>query len=97
MQAEANNQGKLDIENTREQFPDFAVFNKNYSGETVDKIAKDLESFFGVSVSVDIDKDRKFSGSIESGTIESAMEILTQSLQLNYKINGINQFIIYKN
>jgi ferric-dicitrate binding protein FerR (iron transport regulator) len=97
MQAEANNQGKLDIENTREQFPDFAVFNKNYSGVTVDKIAKDLESFFGISVSFEVDKDRRFSGSIESGTIENAMEILTQPLQLNYKINSTNQFIIYKN
>jgi ferric-dicitrate binding protein FerR (iron transport regulator) len=97
MQAEANRQGKLDIENTREQFPDFAVFSKNYSGVTVDKIAKDLESFFGISVSFEVDKDRRFSGSIESGTIENAMEILTQPLQLNYKINGTNQFIIYKN
>lgn len=97
MQAKANRLGKLDIENTREQFPDFAVFSRNYSGVTVDKIAEDLESFFGVSVSVDADKDRRFSGSIESGTIENALEILTQPLQLNYKINGTNQFIIYKN
>jgi ferric-dicitrate binding protein FerR (iron transport regulator) len=79
------------------KYPEFAVFRKNFLNTPVEEVTKELETFFDVHIDAGATSGRSFSGAIETGNLETAMEILTRSLQLGYQTNENNQIIIHKN
>lgn len=97
MQVSGNRENGTVQKFVHEEYPEFAVFSKSYSNTEIDKITKDIEHFFGVVIDPGNNGKRTFSGAFETGTLEGAMAILMQSLQLNYKVEGKNRLMIYKN
>ncbi|MEN8117476.1 MAG: FecR family protein [Bacteroidota bacterium] len=75
-------------------YPEFAKFNKTYSKAGLEEITKVLETFFGKEILVKIDSKRKFSGTIQTGKMESALDIVCGSLELNYQFVDKNRILI---
>jgi transmembrane sensor len=79
-----------------EEYPGFARFSAEYSSTELETVIKDLEIFFGVKIDNQILKTRYFSGTLNTGNLETALSIVTVSLQLEYKIQSDNSILIYK-
>jgi transmembrane sensor len=79
----------------REEYPGFARFSVNYSDTELSIVLKDLETFFGVKIDSKVQKARFFSGNLNTGNLETAVSIVTASLQLEYKIQGDQSILIY--
>ncbi|HKI88197.1 MAG TPA: FecR family protein [Draconibacterium sp.] len=78
------------------EYPDFARFNKNFPNVSLGEVVKDLESFFGVQIDMQNGNGRNFSGTIQTGKLESALEIICQSMQLKYKYVSKYKVTIFK-
>ncbi|NQU55085.1 MAG: FecR family protein [Bacteroidetes bacterium] len=76
------------------KYPDFAQFNQAFSKEKLTKITSELEEFFGAEIVVKNGSDRYFSGTIQTGKLESALDIVCESMQLNYKFAEKNRIFI---
>jgi len=76
-------------------FPEFALFNKSYSDIGLAEVAKELETFYDVKIEVKKGNERKFSGSIQTGKLESALEIVCTSMQLQFAQKKENEFVIF--
>jgi len=55
----------------------------------------DIEAFFGIRVEDQSGRKRFFSGSIDSGNVETILAIVTGSLQLNYEFQGDSRVLIF--
>lgn len=75
-------------------YPDFALFERNYSGESLDSVANDIEKFFAVKIESAVNKPLKFSGSFKTGKLDNALSIVCESLDLKYNYTPGNQIII---
>ena len=71
-------------------YPDFALFNANYHNQALADILEDIRKFFGVEIDNRIANQRFFTGSIHTGNLETALSIITGSLELKYEITGKN-------
>jgi len=78
------------------EYPDFARFNKSFPNVSLGEVVKDLEAFFGVQIEMQNGNGRNFSGTIQTGKLESALEILCQSMQLKYRYINKYRVIIFK-
>ena len=83
--------------NIADTYPGFAHFSQTFDNAPLTKVAGELGDFFGVEILVNDSAKRKFSGSIETGNLEKALEIVTGSLQLNYSASEKNKIIIQNN
>ena len=68
-----------------QEYPDFAKFNKSFPNITLSKLMDQLATFFGVQIDIKNIEERNFSGTIQTGRLESALEIVCQSMQLKYR------------
>jgi len=91
-------EGKL-IQSTRnngfEEYPEYAVFSRNYSHERLSVVADELEDFFKVTINLNTRDERMFSGTFLTGDLESAIIIISESLGLKYEF--INDQIVMLN
>jgi transmembrane sensor len=74
-------------------YPGFAVFHKNYSGATLDQVFTDAEKFFSIKIKSSVSSKRQFSGTFSTGNPETAISIVCNALELNYKKAGIQYLI----
>jgi len=79
----------------KDDYPGIAKFTTGYSNAELDKVLKDMGSFFGVTVNNHVKQNRYFTGSLNTGNLETALTILTTSLKLDYKIGKDNTVVIY--
>jgi transmembrane sensor len=82
--------------NEKDEYPEFATFSAEYNNAELNTVVKDLESFFGVQIDNSVKQPRYFSGTLNTGNLETALSILTVSLQLEYKIQNYRSIIIHK-
>jgi transmembrane sensor len=83
------------IENSSD-YPEFALFRKSFSNVPVAEVVGNIGDFFGVRIDIKKDIKNNFSGSIHTGSLESALEIVCATLQLNFKITDKGNYIIYR-
>jgi transmembrane sensor len=81
--------------NEKEEYPGIAMFSVEYNNAELVSVVKDLESFFGVQIDSNVKQPRYFSGSLNTGNLETALSIVTVSLQLEYKIQSDTSVLIY--
>lgn len=79
----------------KEPYPDFAMFEKQYHNENVRVVMNDIEQFFDVKIINQLDKQRYFTGSINTGNLDMALSIVTASLQVDFERLKKNNFRIY--
>lgn len=79
----------------QESYPEIARFSEIYSNVQLDEVLDDLESFFGVTIINKVGKERFFSGTLNSGSLDMALDIVAASLEINYKKQDDNTIIIY--
>jgi transmembrane sensor len=77
-----------------EEYPGIAMFSMQYNNAELGAVAKDMESFFGVQIKSIVKQPRYFSGTLNTGNLETALSILTVSLQLEYKIQSDKSILI---
>jgi len=78
-----------------EAYPGFARFRKSYTHVPLETVFHDIEAFFGIRVEDQSGRKRFFSGSIDSGNVETILAIVTGSLQLNYEFQGDSRVLIF--
>jgi transmembrane sensor len=86
---------KSEIEEMPE-YPDFAWFIRNFSKENLESITTEMEKFFGIEIEIQNGSARNFSGTIQTGKLDGALDIICESLQLQYKYADKNKVIIFK-
>jgi transmembrane sensor len=94
MQVFSESNGKPKPGTIIEKYPEFAVFRKSFMNTPVEEVTKELETFFDVQIDAGATSGRSFSGAIETGNLETAMEIVCESMQLSYVEKEKNQFNI---
>ncbi|SHI82523.1 FecR family protein [Tangfeifania diversioriginum] len=67
------------------QFPDFALFSKNFTSAPLTEVVQRIEDFFKVQINLQPGITKTFSGSIQTANLESALQIVCESLRLNYE------------
>ena len=75
-------------------FPEFATFNRQFTGEELKNVIQEIESFFNVEIVLENGKHKKFFGNIQTGSLESTLQIVSASMQMNYRFTGSNRVII---
>ena len=65
-------------------YPTFARFTASYNNAPVSEVMKDVEQFFGVDIIIDAPAGKRFSGTVETGSLENVLRIVSEPLQLNY-------------
>jgi ferric-dicitrate binding protein FerR (iron transport regulator) len=78
-----------------DSYPPMARFSATYSHAPLEEVAGDLARFFGVPIESQSKQKRFFSGSMDTGSLEAALSILTGSLQLRYDFPENEKVIIY--
>jgi len=81
--------------NEKEEYPGFARFSKEYNNAELETVIQDMETFFGVQIDSRVKQPRYFSGTLNTGNLETALSIFTVSLQLEYKLQSDQSIIIY--
>jgi transmembrane sensor len=77
-------------------YPAFARFQKNFSGVAISQVTKEIETFFGVEIELDVDAGKKFTGTVQSGNLENVLQIVCEPLQLKYSIEDEYRILIFK-
>jgi len=67
------------------EYPDFAEFFGSFSNAPLLNVIQEIEGFFDVNIELKTGETEKFSGTIETGNLESALLIVCESLGLRYK------------
>ena len=65
-------------------YPSAAIFNQQYSAEKIQTVLAALENFFQVTIHIETSKQHLFSGHLETAQLESALAIISRSLDLDY-------------
>ena len=78
-----------------ESYPSIALFSEVYSNAELDEVLKDLGNFFGVVITNQVSKDRYFSGTLNTANLETALEIIVASLEINYKKQDDLHIMVY--
>jgi ferric-dicitrate binding protein FerR (iron transport regulator) len=79
-----------------EQYPYYALFNRDFDRVKLEQVFHEIEAFFGVKINSHTDKNRVFSGRIVSGDVDAVLEIVCQSMRLDYTREKINKIEIYE-
>lgn len=74
----------LSSEQSEQLFPESAIFSNSYSGENLQQVTNDLEDFFNISVQIKTKGPHRFSGRLETANLETALKIISRSLNLHY-------------
>lgn len=80
----SNSAEKKEISNSTE-YPEFAEFFKSFSDSPLPEVIREIEDFFDVNIVLNTGKEEKFSGTIKTGKIENAIQIVCESLGLEFK------------
>ncbi len=69
-------------------YPNTAVFKQQYSAERIQTVLAALEAFFQVTIHLQANEEHLFSGYMETANLESALKIISRSLNLNYSFQS---------
>jgi transmembrane sensor len=83
------------FENQNNSYPSIALFQAAYSNHEISAVIKDLELFFGISISSQIRESRYYTGKFETGNPEVALTLLCEPLGLNFRKDKNNEYVIY--
>lgn len=75
-------------------YPTFALFKANYSNSEVRQILSDLELFFGVSIQSVYTGSRYYTGTFETGNLETALILLCEPLGFSFTFENDKTIII---
>lgn len=75
--------------------PEFARFSQSFSNAPLSKVTHEIESFFNIQIFLESGAEKNFSGTIHTGNLESALQIVSESLNLEYKFEDDYRIQIY--
>ncbi|WP_163708048.1 FecR family protein [Mangrovibacterium lignilyticum] len=91
---EFKNDELISSETTDVTYPQTAVFSANYSGEQLNQVTKDLEDFFQVTIHLETSRNLLFSATLETANLESALKIISRSLNLHYSFKTTEEVFL---
>ena len=81
--------GNIHQTDINEQYPETACYKKAFSQDKLSTVAASLEEFFQITIRLNTPQDRYFTGKLETPDIETALQIVCRSLNLDYsRINN---------
>ena len=84
-----------EVVKNEEDYPGFAMFSMTFRNMPLPEVIDELEQFFGVDIQLNSDQGKRFSGSIETGSLTSALQIICEPLQLKYEFEDKYDITIY--
>lgn len=78
------------------EYPEFAKFNKRFRNTSLTNVINELNFFFKTEIEIQNGADRNFSGTIQTGKLDGALEIVCESMQLKYHYINKNRVLIFK-
>lgn len=78
-------------------YPEFAKFDGSFSNVRLKQVLDELESFFDVQIDIQKGTTGIFTGTFETGSLESALQIVCESLQLEYRFIDKHRILVYDN
>ncbi|MGV8134325.1 MAG: FecR family protein [Mangrovibacterium sp.] len=76
------------------EYPEFARFKRNFSGEELRQVIAAVEEFFQIRIQLATTGLKYFSGNIETTEADTVVRIICRSLDLNYMIDPNRNIII---
>ncbi len=76
-------------------YPELALFSRNYEAVYLKVIVDELEKFFSERIELSTGAERKFTGSVATGSINNALDIICTSMQLKYDFEEADVIKIY--
>ncbi len=76
-------------------YPAFAKFNKKFQNVALHEVMREIEQFFDVTVQLKVPAEKRFSGSILTGSLENALQIVCEPLQIDYAFKDKYRITIY--
>jgi transmembrane sensor len=76
-------------------YPEFAKFNGSFSNVRLTQVLSQLESFFDVQIDLQQGATRIFTGTFETGSLDSALQIVCESLQMEYRYIDQHRILVY--
>jgi ferric-dicitrate binding protein FerR (iron transport regulator) len=67
------------------QFPDFALFSKDFTNASLSEVIQRIEDFFEVQINLQPGITKTFTGTIQTANLESSLQIVCESLRLKYE------------
>ena len=78
------------------EYPEFALFSNSYTRVPIKEVLDNIGNFFGVKIDIQSGIMNNFSGSIQTGNLNSALEIVCVTLQLRFKMTDEGSYIVYR-
>jgi transmembrane sensor len=75
-------------------YPTFALFNASYSNTEVKEIFNDMQLFFGVSIQPVYTGSRYYTGTFETGSLETALILLCEPLGFSFTFENDKMIVI---
>jgi transmembrane sensor len=86
--------GKKAVENEKD-YPQFARFSGNFQNVSLTEVLHEIEVFFDVDIQLKSKTDKRFSGKIETGSLENVLQIVCEPMQLNYAFEDKYKINVY--
>ncbi len=77
------------------KYPSFAKFSENFKNVALEEVLLELEQFFEVDIDLEENSGKNFTGNISTGSLENALQIVCEPLQLKYAFRDKYRIIIY--
>jgi ferric-dicitrate binding protein FerR (iron transport regulator) len=77
------------------RYPVMARFMRNFNNAPLSEVISEMETFFNVTINIKPKISKNFSGTIQSGNLESVLQIVCESLQLKYTFEDDYTIKIY--
>ncbi len=76
-------------------YPAFAKFSGKFQDVPLMEVVNEIEHFFGVDIQLEANAAKRFSGTIQTGSLENVLQIVCSPLQLDYAFKDKYRIIIY--
>lgn len=76
-------------------YPAFARFSASFENMPVSDVMKEVERFFGVNIRLEVTADKRFSGSVETGSLDNVLRIVSEPLGLHYVFEDTYRIKVY--
>ncbi len=90
-----SNKSIVVVDNLNNSYPSIALFHADYSNQEISDVIKEMELFFGITITLQTRENRYYTGKFETGNPEVALILLCEPLDLNFRKDKDNVYVIY--
>ncbi len=90
-----NDAAEIETVVNENEYPGFAKFNQKFHNVSLPEVVHEIEQFFDVEIILKEHANKRFSGSIQTGNLDNALQIVCEPLQIDYVFKNKYRITIY--